>query len=182
MSSGNPLLTFRDHLLVLKKKKSELLIYFTAEARNHVCVEVFCHLWGHTNCKILLTQIHSGFKLYSLICEDGWEQPKHAAQSVGCNKFVVFDSNTNLSCGEFLKIMTTGVYLAHTMLMSMTLWICACSVWNDSSWLLTTIHRSNCPVHHKSLTIAAACGKDSQLYELFCNTVQLHSGLYKLLL
>ena len=43
--------------------------------------------------KILLTHIHLGFKLCTLMPEDGRGWPKCVASSVGFNKFVVFGGN-----------------------------------------------------------------------------------------
>jgi hypothetical protein len=43
---------------------------------------------------------------------DGCEQPKHAAQGVGCNKFVVFDSNKLLLICHGMNV---SVYAVHEM-------------------------------------------------------------------
>ena len=51
-------------------------------------------MWVFTNCKKILTHVHLGFKLYTLMPEDGQRWPKHAACIVGFNKFVVLKQKT----------------------------------------------------------------------------------------
>jgi hypothetical protein len=75
------------------RRRAKFSFNFTAEATNHACGRsILPFVRSHKRQNTFNTN-HSGFKLCSLMWEDGWEQPKPAAQSVGCNKFAVFDSN-----------------------------------------------------------------------------------------
>jgi hypothetical protein len=56
-------------------------------------LKVFLNLWGLKNCKILLSRVHTGFKLCTLMPEDGQGWPKHLGCSVEFNKIVVFEGN-----------------------------------------------------------------------------------------